>query len=329
MESMGPAGIRAAGPAGGTDQVELLRKQYEALICELLGRGRGEQAYQIADIAVAQGLWEERLHRPITLHPATGSEPFFDPADFWFLDLLAENWPQVRAEIDSVADPVAAGMSTAGLDGSSVRGGKWHQLMFWDRGRRFERAHELFPVTAELLSAIPEATEFGNGFVMLSWLQPGTWIAPHCGPTNSKARTHFCIRTDPKARMRVGDQERGWEDGQSFVFDDSFEHEVWHEGDGPRVVLLIDVPNPRLVDAERVRRQDQAAWTEEMQTFMSAMQLSRVSREAEGVSTVFSEPVLEFIESYLDTRDLQAVEFRHGALQVTPASASASGRQRV
>ena len=329
MESMGPAGIRAAGPAGGTDQVELLRKQYEALICELLGRGRGEQAYQIADIAVAQGLWEERLHRPITLHPATGSEPFFDPADFWFLDLLAENWPQ-RARRDRQRRRPGRGRYVDRRPGRFQRARR--QVAPADvlgPGRRFERAHELFPVTAELLSAIPEATEFGNGFVMLSWLQPGTWIAPHCGPTNSKARTHFCIRTDPKARMRVGDQERGWEDGQSFVFDDSFEHEVWHEGDGPRVVLLIDVPNPRLVDAERVRRQDQAAWTEEMQTFMSAMQLSRVSREAEGVSTVFSGPVLEFIESYLDTRDLQAVEFRHGTLQVTPASPSASGRQRV
>ena len=39
---------------------------------------------------------------------------------------------------------------------------------------------------------------------------------------------------------------------QVLIFDDSFEHEVWHEGGGPRVVLIIDVWHPEL-DTEAKR----------------------------------------------------------------------------
>ena len=39
--------------------------------------------------------------------------------------------------------------------------------------------------------------------------------------------------------------------GAVAVFDDSFEHEVAHEGSGERVVLLVDVWAPGLDQAER------------------------------------------------------------------------------
>ena len=31
-----------------------------------------------------------------------------------------------------------------------------------------------------------------------------------------------------------------------MVFDDSFEHEVWHDGDSPRLVLIADIWHPEL-----------------------------------------------------------------------------------
>jgi aspartyl/asparaginyl beta-hydroxylase (cupin superfamily) len=316
LDRPGP-GRRLPGWPGQGELLERLRKQYEALICDLLAERFTEEGYQLADMAVAQGLWPERMHRPISLHPTTQRSAFFDPSSFWFTSDLEENWQIIADELDRVADPAAAGFSTAGLDGSSVRGGRWHQLMLWDRGRRFDRACEIFPATAALLAEIPEAADLGNGFVMLSWTQPGTWITPHCGPTNSKARTHFCIRTDEKARIRIGDDVRSWEEGKCFVFDDSFEHEVWHEGDRPRVVLIVDTPNPCLEDGDQVRARDQASWTQEIQTFMAAMQLTSIVKEGSQIRLSFAEPMLEFVRSYLDSRELAAVEFRQGALRVT------------
>ena len=39
---------------------------------------------------------------------------------------------------------------------------------------------------------------------------------------------------------------REWREGEAIVFDDSFEHEVEHGGDEPRVVLLINFFHPEL-----------------------------------------------------------------------------------
>lgn len=61
---------------------------------------------------------------------------------------------------------------------------------------------------------------------------------------------------------------RPWETGKALLFDDSYEHEVWYDGPGAgdvhagewggvRVVLIVDLWHPQLVDAElreRVRR---------------------------------------------------------------------------
>ncbi|WP_229402864.1 aspartyl/asparaginyl beta-hydroxylase domain-containing protein [Micromonospora okii] len=299
--------------------VERLRKQFEGLIANLHGQGLAEAAYRIADVAVAEGLFPERMHRPITQHPTSGRAAFFDSSRFWFTAYLEERWELLRAELDAVVEPAAAGFSSAGMVDASVRGGRWHQLMLWDRGRRFDRACELLPVTAEVLAAIPEVTEYGNGFAMVSWLQPGAWITPHCGPTNSKARTHLCLRSDPKAWIRVGEERRSWQEGRCLVFDDSFEHEVRHEGSAARVVLILDTPNPCLLDREQVLRRDQESWAGEIESFMREMRLHRIERDGDVVRMAFDEPMVEFVRAYLDTRALAAVELQRDGLTVTPS----------
>ena len=45
-------------------------------------------------------------------------------------------------------------------------------------------------------------------------------------------------------RIRVGDEVREWRQGECLVFDDSFEHEVWHEGTDERIVLICDLWHP-------------------------------------------------------------------------------------
>ena len=49
-----------------------------------------------------------------------------------------------------------------------------------------------------------------------------------------------------------------WEEGKVIAFDDSFEHEVWHNGTELRLILIVDLPHPDLtpkspwVDPERI-----------------------------------------------------------------------------
>ena len=105
-----------------------------------------------------------------------------------------------------------------------------------------------------------------KGSVEFSILDEGTHIKPHCGPSNHKWRFHLgvIVPSGGTTSIRVGDPEaldsrRPWEEGKVIMFDDSYEHEVFHEGlgQGPRVVLIVDVWHPEVVDEagrEQVRR---------------------------------------------------------------------------
>lgn len=50
--------------------------------------------------------------------------------------------------------------------------------------------------------------------------------------------------------MRVGDEIRYPEAGKCIIFDDSFNHEAWHEGDQTRLILILDFWHPDLTDDE-------------------------------------------------------------------------------
>ena len=45
-------------------------------------------------------------------------------------------------------------------------------------------------------------------------------------------------------RMRVGDRVVRWAEGETLVFDDTYDHEVWNDTAGTRVVLLIQFERP-------------------------------------------------------------------------------------
>ena len=47
-----------------------------------------------------------------------------------------------------------------------------------------------------------------------------------------------------KCRIRVHDQFNEWDEGKSLIFDDTYEHEVWNDTDGYRVVLFVDFVRP-------------------------------------------------------------------------------------
>ena len=44
--------------------------------------------------------------------------------------------------------------------------------------------------------------------------------------------------------MRVGDTINVWRPGEIFVFDDTYEHEVWNDTQEERVILLFDFDRP-------------------------------------------------------------------------------------
>ena len=86
---------------------------------------------------------------------------------------------------------------------------------------------------------------------VFSALQPRTHIPAHTGSTNARLLTHLPLILPGPARFRVGNDERPWRMGEAWVFDDTIEHEAWNDADETRVILIFDVWNPYLSEAER------------------------------------------------------------------------------
>lgn len=82
-------------------------------------------------------------------------------------------------------------------------------------------------------------------------MYPKTHVHAHTGPTNCRLRAHLGLVVPDGLQLRVGQEIVAWHEGKLFVFDDSWEHEVWHRGDSYRLVLIVDVWHPDLTETER------------------------------------------------------------------------------
>ncbi|QWC97181.1 aspartyl/asparaginyl beta-hydroxylase domain-containing protein [Polynucleobacter paneuropaeus] len=95
--------------------------------------------------------------------------------------------------------------------------------------------------TLQLLNSLNLNITFG--FCMFSSLKPHSKIAPHCGSSSFRQRYHLGISIpEPgKSKIRILDQWVYWAEGEAFGFNDSYEHEVIHDGSQERVVFIVDV----------------------------------------------------------------------------------------
>lgn len=128
----------------------------------------------------------------------------------------------------------------------------WSSLHLWRDGRKIAENCALFPNTTVILDTLPMANQPGYApTAMFSVLQPHTTIPPHTGSSNTRLIAHLPLIIPEGCRFRVGNDTRPWVMGESFVFDDTIEHEAWNDSDQLRAVLIFDVWNPLLTQAER------------------------------------------------------------------------------
>ncbi len=74
----------------------------------------------------------------------------------------------------------------------------------------------------------------------------GKAIPAHEGPYRGYLRYHLGLVV-PEANppsIRIKDEHYTWKEGESILFDDSWNHEVYNESVGDRVVLIVDIRRP-------------------------------------------------------------------------------------
>lgn len=178
--------------------------------------------------------------------------PWRDDAMSWrAVRLLEDRAEEIRAEVLALH---ARGMllPAAGSDSEKlVDTGLWKELNFIFKGNWVLLAMQLLPATFKIVTSLPEASSMVLGATKISVMEPGTHVLAHTGLTNARMRIHLGLSGLDGVYIRVGDSTRQWQDGRCIVFDDSFVHEVWHNGTQTRIVLIVDIWHVEMDEAAR------------------------------------------------------------------------------
>ena len=172
------------------------------------------------------------------------NDPVLDLRDFAWTAALRANWRIIRDEAIAVAlrGEAAPSLATISPDHRSIAEvDKWKSFFLWGYGYAIEENLARCPATEAVVRAIP-----GLNSAFFSILAPGTHIPAHRGVSKGLITCHLglIVPTDGDVRMRVHDRIVRWAEGETLVFDDTYDHEVWNDTAGTRVVLLIQFERP-------------------------------------------------------------------------------------
>jgi len=214
-------------------------------------QGLDDEAYQVYDKGVEKGLFLNRYQRSLYNVDRLTSRPVWTKDQTThqeFFRKLEENWEVIRDEgVALLSEPIQDGYRA---EAENLRDtGEWKQYELYSRGRKITANCVKAPKTCELVK-YAAATGCKRGQIKFSVMMPGTHVWPHTGPTNCRLRSHLGLVVPAGLRLRVGHELLTWHQGKVLVFDDSWEHEVWHNGTSPRLILIVDVWHPDLTEEE-------------------------------------------------------------------------------
>ena len=171
------------------------------------------------------------------------TDPVLDVRDFGWTALLREHWQDIRDEAIAVGRIGGVpSLATISPDHRSIaKIGKWRSFFLWGYGYPIDENLARCPKTQALVERIP-----GLNSAFFSILAPGTHIPAHRGVTKGLITCHLglIVPRDGDVRMRVADRIVRWAEGETLVFDDTYDHEVWNDTTGTRVVLLVQFERP-------------------------------------------------------------------------------------
>jgi len=202
------------------------------------------------------------VQQPTFTHfPRLPAIQFFDRGDFPWLSRVEQATDDIRAELEGLLkdsrEQFSPYLTHAPDEPLSQwrelnQSRRWSALFLFKDGVRQEANIARCPKTMAALAAAPVVAIPNRGPTSLfSLLEPKTRIPPHTGTTNIRLTVHIPLIVPPNCGFRVGTQVREWHPGTALIFDDTIEHQAWNDSDEERVILIFDIWNPLLSQAER------------------------------------------------------------------------------
>ncbi|OMJ90838.1 hypothetical protein SteCoe_6707 [Stentor coeruleus] len=189
--------------------------------------------------------------------PGIRASPWWDNSEFPWIDKVNECFEDIRNELLALyskggfqpyrGPSWATGIPAPDIGNQSHDRGDWNVFYLYLHGMEFNDNIAKCPKTVEMIkNIIPRHYEHA----FFSAVNPHTHILSHHGPTNKKLRLHLPITGLEGTRLRCADQTENFVEAHAKVFDDSFDHEAWHDGETTRVNLIIDFWHPDLTNDE-------------------------------------------------------------------------------
>ena len=184
----------------------------------------------------------ERFLARVSVH---GDPPIYDVNTFPWAVAVEADWRKVRAELDQVMhyrDQMPSFQDILKEVGTIQTDNDWKTFFLAGIGMDCSENAKRCPETMRLLGKIP-----GMQTAFFSILSPHKHIPAHRGAYNGVLRLHLALLVPgprERVRIRIGNEFRNWTEGKALIFDDTFNHEVWNDTDGYRVVLFVDFARP-------------------------------------------------------------------------------------
>jgi aspartate beta-hydroxylase len=253
--------------AHAREVVDSQTRELEAYLAQRLRplrKRRADCGLQRFDEALGIATGTKKVYTPKPadfLFPQLPAVAYHDEANFPWLANLESRADVLRAELQNlisteaeefapyVQRPPSMPVQQWGELNHSTR---WSAYFLWKDGKRNDDHCIRCPLTASVLDSMPMADmpDFAPT-AFFSSLDPGARIPPHTGSTNVRLIVHMPLIVPPDCSFRVGNETRVWEYGKAWVFDDTIEHEAVNGSDRQRVILIFDIWNPALTEAER------------------------------------------------------------------------------
>lgn len=265
-----PAAVAPAQRGALEHAREVVEANARSLADHLLAATKGTRARYAGErlerfdecLQILAGVQARQPQDPILLYfPRLPAIPFFDRELFPWFKTLEDATTIIREELIGAVKEDGAKFAPYIQFPAHAPVNQWAELnfspswstyFFWRDGVKFEDNCARCPQTAALLQALPLARQAGFGpTAMFSTLSPRTRIPPHTGSTNVRLICHLPLILPSDCGFRVGNDTREWRMNEAWVFDDTIEHEAWNGSDQTRHILIFDVWNPLLSDAER------------------------------------------------------------------------------
>lgn len=211
-------------------------------------------------LAIASGKQQVYLQEPTSFYfPGLPQIPWYSNELFPWAAELEAAVPDMRSEIEQLLlderglEPyVQEEAERASRGHSLLDDARWSAFHLFRHGEWVEENAARCPLIMRLLELLPiPRIKRRSPMALISVLKPGTHIPPHHGMINTRLICHIPLVVPPGCRLRVGAETRDVVEGKAMIFDDSFEHEAWNDGDGVRAVLLFEIWRPEITEEEK------------------------------------------------------------------------------